>query len=291
MSITHHSGARPQDATTARMPRLRRSTVAIALSAALAGGTLVAGAGQASAAPAPSTAAATSTAGLSTAGHGLVTARTSKPVVKVSVSRKTAKQGKGSTRPRFTVQATKGGDAVKGRVRLFVDGKKVNVKKLNKNGIVRMKPLLKHYDVGKNRIRLTVVPAKSTGLAKVKKHRTIRVKAKQTSGAKVVQVANRYVGYRYSYGGTSPSSGFDCSGFTSYVYKKATGKSLPRTTSAQKRAGKAVSRSQARPGDIVYTPGHVSIYAGNGKIIESARPGVGVVKRKMWQDNPTFVRV
>src|SRR5690606_15298522 len=52
----HHSAARPQGATTARMPRLRRSTVAIALSAALAGGTLVAGAGQASAAPSPSAA-------------------------------------------------------------------------------------------------------------------------------------------------------------------------------------------------------------------------------------------
>lgn len=286
----HHSAARPQGATTARMPRLRRSTVAIALSAALAGGTLVAGAGQASAAPSP-TAATVSTTHLPTAGHGVITAKKSKPVVKASVSRKTAKQGKGKTRPKFTVQVTKGGDAVKGRVRLFVDGKKVNVKKLNKNGIVRMKPLLKRYDVGKNRIRLTVVPARSTGLAKVKKHRTITLKAKQSRGAKVVKVANRYVGHRYSYGGTSPSSGFDCSGFTSYVYKKAVGKKLPRTTSAQKRAGKTVSRSKARPGDIVYTPGHVSIYAGNGRIIESARPGVGVVKRKMWQNNPTFIRI
>lgn len=284
---THHSAARPQDAATAHMPRLRRSAVAIALSTALAGGTLVAGAGQAAAAPASSTTATT----LSVAGHGVVSAKKSKPVVKVAVSRKTATKGKGKTRPRFTVHATKGGDAVKGRVRLFVDGKKINVKKLNKNGIVRMKPLLKRYDVGKNRIRLTVVPAKATGLSKVKKHRVVRVKPKQTRGAKVVKVAHRYIGHRYTYGGASPRSGFDCSGFTSYVYKKAVGKNLPRTTSAQRRAGKAVSRSNARPGDLVYTPGHVSIYAGKGRIIESARPGVGVVKRSMWQNNPTFVRL
>lgn len=286
MSITQHSPARPQDAGA---PRLRRSVVAITLSAALAGGTLVAGATTAAAAPSTTTSATTTA--LSTVGQSIVAAKKSKPAVKVSVSRKVAKQGKGKTRPRFTVHATKHGEPVKGRVRLFVDGKKVNVKKLNKNGIVRMKPVLKRYDVGKNRIRLTVVPARSTGLVKAKRYRTITMKAKQTGGAKVVKVANRYVGHRYTYGGTSPSSGFDCSGFTSYVYQKATGKKLPRTTSGQRNAGKKVSRSNARPGDIVYTPGHVSIYAGNGKIIESARPGVGVVKRRMWQDNPTFVRI
>ncbi|WP_277207659.1 C40 family peptidase [Isoptericola croceus] len=289
MSITLNSGARPQAATTSPTPRLRRSAVAIALSAALAGGTLVAGAGTASAAP--TTTATTAASSLSTAGANLVTAQKTKPVVKVSVSRKSATKGKGKTRPLFTVKATKYGEPVKGRVRLFVDGKKVSVKKLNKNGIVRMKPLLKRYDVGKNRVRLTVVPAKSTGLAKVKRHRTITVKAKQTSGAKVVQVANRYVGHRYTRGGTSPSTGFDCSGFTSYVYKKAVGKNLPRTSSAQVSAGKKVTRKNAKPGDLVYTPGHIGIYAGNGRVIESARPGVGVVKRSMWQSNPTFVRV
>lgn len=288
MSITQHSAARPQ---TAGAPRVRRSVVAITLSAALAGGTLVAGAGTASAAPATTPSATATATTLSTVGQSLVAAKKSKPVVKVSVSRKVAKQGKGKTRPRFTVRVAKHGEPVKGRVRLFVDGKKVNVKKLNKNGIVRMKPTLKRYDVGKNRVRLTVVPAKSTGLVKAKRYRTVTLKAKQSGGAKVVKVANRYVGHRYSYGGTSPASGFDCSGFTSYVYKKATGKKLPRTTSGQRNAGKKVSRSNARPGDIVYTPGHVSIYAGNGKIIESARPGVGVVKRKMWQDNPTFIRI
>ncbi|GAA1977649.1 hypothetical protein GCM10009718_12590 [Isoptericola halotolerans] len=287
MSHTQYSPARPQG--TERSPRLRRSAVAVALSAALAGGTLVVGAGTASAAPAPST--SSTVANVSVAGQALVAAKKSKPAVKVSVSRKSAQKGSKKTRPVFTVKATKGGDPVKGRVRLFVDGKKVNVKKLNNNGIVRMKPQLKRYDVGKNRVRLTVVPARSTGLAQVQRNRTITVKAKKTSGSKVVNVANRYVGHRYSYGGTSPATGFDCSGFTSYVYKKATGKNLPRSSSAQRSAGKKVSRQNAKPGDIVYTPGHVAIYAGKGQVIEAARPGTGVIKRKMWQSNPTFVRV
>ncbi|GAA4723800.1 hypothetical protein GCM10023216_11850 [Isoptericola chiayiensis] len=271
-------------------PRLvRRAAVAMSLTAALAGGTLVAGAGTASAAPASTTTASASTAAL---GGVVVTGKKkATPNVKVSVSRKKGTKGKAHTRPKYTVKVTKHGDAVKSRVRLFINGDKKAVKKVNKNGIVRFRPGWGKYDTGKNRIRLTVVPAKSTGLAKEKKHRVVRAKAKQNRGQKVVRVAHKYVGHRYSYGGGSPRTGFDCSGFTSYVYKKATGKTLPRSSSAQRSAGKKVSRSKAKKGDIVYTPGHVAIYAGNGRIIEAARPGVGVVKRKMWQDNPTFIRV
>ncbi|MCK9796094.1 NlpC/P60 family protein [Isoptericola sp. 4D.3] len=92
------------------------------------------------------------------------------------------------------------------------------------------------------------------------------------------------------HGATGPNA-FDCSGFTTYVYKKAIGKKMPRTSSAQKNVGHRVSRANAKPGDLIWTPGHVAIYIGNGKQIDAGRPGVGVVKRKIWQDNPTFIRV
>lgn len=263
---------------------LRRAALAMSLTAALAGGTIVAGAGTASAAP-------TSGSVVSQASIGSLASakKSTKPKVSVSVSRYSGTKGKNDTRPRFYVRATANGKALTGHVKIYVDGKKVNTKKLNKNGIARIKPKWSKYDVGRNSVRLVVDPA-SSRLKNVTAKRTIKVKAAQTSGSKVVSVAQRYVGSRYVYGGTTPR-GFDCSGFTSYVYKKATGKNLPRSSSAQRNVGHKVSRSSARPGDIVYTPGHVAIYAGNGKVIEAGNPRVGVVKRKMWQDNPTFIRV
>jgi cell wall-associated NlpC family hydrolase len=273
------TGARSHAAVDSHS-RFRRAALAMSLTAALAGTTLVAGAGTASAAP----------AGTTVHAGTVVTAKKATPRVTIAVSRKSGTKGKSSTRPVYTVKATRAGDPVRGRVKVFIDGKKVSVKKLNGNGVVRFRPTWGKYDVGRNRVRIVTDAAPTTGLADVTKYRTVNVKAKQTSGTKVVSVAHRYIGSRYVYGGSSPR-GFDCSGFTSYVYKKATGKNLPRSSSAQRNVGHKVSRSSARPGDIVYTPGHVAIYAGNGKVIEAGNPRVGVVKRKMWQDNPTFIRV
>ena len=82
------------------------------------------------------------------------------------------------------------------------------------------------------------------------------------------------IGSPYSWGANGPDS-FDCSGFTSYAFKAA-GVSLPRVSRAQAGAGKRVSRSDLKPGDLVfyYSPiSHVAIYVGNGKIIHSPRPG------------------
>ncbi|MDO8150340.1 C40 family peptidase [Isoptericola sp. b408] len=209
----------------------------------------------------------------------------------VSKSRHTATKGKWHTRPKYTVKLRKWGEPVQGRVRLFISGDKVAVKKTNKYGVVRFRPGLGKYDLGKNRIRVVGVPARAEGLKKSTKYRKVHVKPKMTRGQKVVRVAHNYIGHRYSWGGTSPATGFDCSGFTSYVYKKAIGKTLPRSSSAQASLGTRVSRSNARQGDLVYSPGHIGIYAGNGRIIESARPGVGVVKRQIWQSSPRFIRI
>ena len=82
------------------------------------------------------------------------------------------------------------------------------------------------------------------------------------------------MGVPYKWGGTTPK-GFDCSGFTQYVFKKA-GVSLPRTSSAQGKVGTKVSRSELRSGDLVMFPGHVGIYIGDGMFIHSPSPGKSV---------------
>ena len=94
-------------------------------------------------------------------------------------------------------------------------------------------------------------------------------------GAAVMAVAARYEGIDYVYGGTTPA-GFDCSGFTSYVLRQV-GISLPRTSSQQRGAVRPVSRSEAMPGDLVFRPGHVGIYAGNGMMWHSPQTGKSVM--------------
>ena len=96
-----------------------------------------------------------------------------------------------------------------------------------------------------------------------------------TTGDSVVAYAKQFIGVKYKYGGTSPSAGFDCSGFTSYVYKHF-GISLPRTSGGQSGAGKAVSRANMKAGDLAIYNGHVAIYVGGGKVIHAPRPGKSV---------------
>jgi cell wall-associated NlpC family hydrolase len=109
------------------------------------------------------------------------------------------------------------------------------------------------------------------------------------AGNAVLEVAARYVGVPYVSGGTTPD-GFDCSGFVSYVYAQL-GISLPRTSSAIKAAGTVISASEAQPGDLIWSPGHISIYAGGDQQIDSPRPGKTIQFRSIWQSNPTFIRI
>jgi cell wall-associated NlpC family hydrolase len=98
----------------------------------------------------------------------------------------------------------------------------------------------------------------------------------------VVPTAEQYIGVPYRYGGTSPRTGFDCSGFVQYVYGQQ-GVTLPRTSRQMAGVGASVEPS-ARAlaiGDLMlFQQGgrisHVAIYAGNGRFIHSSSSGHGV---------------
>jgi cell wall-associated NlpC family hydrolase len=90
----------------------------------------------------------------------------------------------------------------------------------------------------------------------------------------VVGIAMQYLGVPYVWGGSSPS-GFDCSGFTMYVYRQV-GVSLPHSSRAQIGSGQQVSRSDLQPGDLVFFGSpihHVGIYVGGGSYIHSPHTG------------------
>jgi len=152
------------------------------------------------------------------------------------------------------------------------------------SGTTKRVSLPKTMTDGKHRI--TAVYTHS-GVKRSKDSQVVKVK-KGTS--KIVTTAKKYVGKPYRHGATGPKA-FDCSGFTSYVFKKAGIKKLPRTSSAQRHVGKTVSRKHAKPGDIIWSPGHVAIYVGGNKMIDAPRPGKTIQVRSIWQHHPKFIRV
>ena len=107
--------------------------------------------------------------------------------------------------------------------------------------------------------------------------------APSSSPSRVLRTADDYLGVPYKWGGTSPRTGFDCSGYVQYVYGRE-GVKLPRTSRQQAVAGarRPTRWDAAVPGDLVMfaEPGaaisHVAFYAGNGRILHSSSSGGGV---------------
>src|SRR5689334_18290309 len=101
-----------------------------------------------------------------------------------------------------------------------------------------------------------------------------------TTSTRVIPTAERYLGTPYKWGGTSPVTGFDCSGFVQYVFARNSVK-LPRTSRQQAKVGAAMPRSFSRlaPGDLVMFAergqaiSHVAIYAGHNRIIHATSSG------------------
>jgi cell wall-associated NlpC family hydrolase len=94
---------------------------------------------------------------------------------------------------------------------------------------------------------------------------------------RVVDYAKRFRGIRYTWGGTSPRSGFDCSGFVRYVFAHF-GIALAHSSYAQFEDGRHVARASLRPGDLVFFDGlgHVGIYIGDGRFIHAPHTGTRV---------------
>jgi peptidoglycan DL-endopeptidase CwlO len=136
----------------------------------------------------------------------------------------------------------------------------------------------------------------------------VSIPVETRSAAAVIPTAEKYIGVKYKWGGTSPTGGFDCSGYVQYVFEKH-GVKLPRTSRAQASAGNRVQLSfdGLRTGDLImFAQGgidggrpisHVAIYAGNRRILHSSKSGQGVrydnlmSSRGQWyRDNAVVAR-
>ena len=149
---------------------------------------------------------------------------------------------------------------------------------------------------GNKTTKNTAKTSNSNQVAKVSAEETEVITLDNLTGEDVVAYAKKYLGYRYVSGGSSPSRGFDCSGFTTYIYKHF-GISLSRTSKGQASNGSAVSKSDMKLGDIICfsssasskSIGHVGIYVGGGKFIHSANSRNGVIISNVSGDGYYFV--
>lgn len=104
---------------------------------------------------------------------------------------------------------------------------------------------------------------------------------------RVTWCARRQSGKLYCWGGSTPKTGFDCSGLTQYAFQQGAGVSIPRTAAEQYKAATKLTQDEARKGDLVFfrTRGkqvsHVGIYLGENKFIHSPRTGKAITTSKL----------
>lgn len=123
--------------------------------------------------------------------------------------------------------------------------------------------------------KIVLVGTKARPAVKYSSSKTVAPTYKGDLGSSIVATAKHYLGLPYRSGGSTPA-GFDCSGFTSYVYRQY-GIHIPRSSGGQAGVGGYVAKSNLRPGDLVVFSGHVGIYVGNNRFIHSPRPGKSIM--------------
>ena len=108
-----------------------------------------------------------------------------------------------------------------------------------------------------------------------------------SQGRSIVSEASKYMGIPYRWGGTSPQTGFDCSGFVQFIFRHTLNIKLPRMPVDMSRLGLRVTREELAPGDLVFfnTRGgkftHVGIYVNDSQFIHSPMPGTRVTVSRM----------
>ncbi|MDD5404559.1 MAG: C40 family peptidase [Sulfuricella sp.] len=109
------------------------------------------------------------------------------------------------------------------------------------------------------------------------------LQTRQADGvSEMLSYALKLIGVNYKYGGTKPTTGFDCSGFVSHVFHQVAGLSLPHNALAISRQGKRISMNELQPGDLVFfntlrrSFSHVGIYIGNNRFVHAPSSGGGV---------------
>ncbi|MCI9360830.1 MAG: C40 family peptidase [Hungatella sp.] len=115
---------------------------------------------------------------------------------------------------------------------------------------------------------------------------TANEQVSETRRQNLVSYALQFLGCAYRDAGSSPSTGFDCSGFVSYVMRNGAGVSLNRSSRAQATQGAAISSDQMRPGDLIFygngnSINHVSMYIGDGQVVHASTYKTGV-KTSPW---------
>ena len=113
------------------------------------------------------------------------------------------------------------------------------------------------------------------------------------NGQAIVDAARAQKGVRYTWGGSTPATGMDCSGLVYHAYNQAGVNVSRKTAKGYTFGGRIISRSEAQPGDLVaFTSnnyGHIGIYAGNGRVIDASSSRGRVMERMIWNAPHVFV--
>jgi cell wall-associated NlpC family hydrolase len=139
----------------------------------------------------------------------------------------------------------------------------------------------------------TPPPPHATPLERIEKNlRDFGQKARDTA-AEITSTALGLVGVDYKFGGNTPDTGLDCSGFVRYVFQQATGISLPRSSKEQAKVGQSIDKTQLQPGDLVFFNtrrfqfSHVGVYLGDNRFVHAPSRGGSVevvnLDNRYWQ--------